>query len=339
MGKIKKILENELRGGTQSTDVYPVTSTKAVYDENNERLDNILAAETMRAKAAEQANTQAITDVAARLNDQKDEVDAAKEEALQAIAENEQSAITNFNSQRVTPEMLSESTKQLIEASGGGTITNLADDEDIQSVNDGTGSNVLKFANREYNPVNFSGKGYKILRKNIQDGKNILIQEMINDPNTVYEIRYDFDLDKKTINIPAGCIIFFNGGLIKNGTVNANYCYFRYLEYKCFDNIIIKNRILNKSLSAVAFGFGVDNNADVLNFMLKNVNVPTVTLPEGGYDIDKPIVVYSNRCLVGAGTGANIGSTILYPVGNWHTNYPNRGVIETFNFSWKSEDG
>ena len=42
MGKIKKILENELVGGTQATDVYPVTSTKAVYDENNERLDNIL---------------------------------------------------------------------------------------------------------------------------------------------------------------------------------------------------------------------------------------------------------------------------------------------------------
>lgn len=43
MGKIKKILENELVGGTQSTDVYPVTSVKAVYDENNERLDHILA--------------------------------------------------------------------------------------------------------------------------------------------------------------------------------------------------------------------------------------------------------------------------------------------------------
>lgn len=42
MGKIRKILETELVGGTQSTDVYPVTSTKAVYDENNERLDNII---------------------------------------------------------------------------------------------------------------------------------------------------------------------------------------------------------------------------------------------------------------------------------------------------------
>lgn len=42
MGKIKKITENKLVGGTQSDDVYPVTSIKAVYDENNERLDNIL---------------------------------------------------------------------------------------------------------------------------------------------------------------------------------------------------------------------------------------------------------------------------------------------------------
>lgn len=42
MGKIKKILENELVGGTQSTDVYPVTSTRAVYNEDNKRLDDIL---------------------------------------------------------------------------------------------------------------------------------------------------------------------------------------------------------------------------------------------------------------------------------------------------------
>lgn len=42
MGKIKKILENELTGGTQNTDVYPVTSTKAVYDTNNKVLDDYI---------------------------------------------------------------------------------------------------------------------------------------------------------------------------------------------------------------------------------------------------------------------------------------------------------
>lgn len=41
MGKIKKILEKEL-GSNQSVEVYPVTSIEAVYDKNNERLDNII---------------------------------------------------------------------------------------------------------------------------------------------------------------------------------------------------------------------------------------------------------------------------------------------------------
>lgn len=55
MGKIKKILENELIGGTQNTDVYPITSTRAVYDENNERLDNII--KDITNELAEKVNT------------------------------------------------------------------------------------------------------------------------------------------------------------------------------------------------------------------------------------------------------------------------------------------
>lgn len=35
MAYIKKLKNNELIGGTDNTDVYPVTSTKAVFDENN----------------------------------------------------------------------------------------------------------------------------------------------------------------------------------------------------------------------------------------------------------------------------------------------------------------
>lgn len=42
MGKIKKILENELIGGTAATDVYPVTSTEAVYNRRNVPLGGVL---------------------------------------------------------------------------------------------------------------------------------------------------------------------------------------------------------------------------------------------------------------------------------------------------------
>ena len=161
---------------------------------------------------------------------QKNEVEAAKDEALNSISERESSAILNFNKQKVTPEMLSQSVKDLINTAGGGTINNMPDEEDIQSVDDGTGSQVLKFNDRAYNPSNFSGKGYKILRKNIVDGKNVLTQEMINQENTVYEIRYDFDLNGVEINIPEGCSLIYNGGSLNNGFIIGNNTFIK--EYK-----------------------------------------------------------------------------------------------------------
>lgn len=42
MGEIRKLSNNELVGGTDNKDVYPITAVKAVYDDNNVRLDNII---------------------------------------------------------------------------------------------------------------------------------------------------------------------------------------------------------------------------------------------------------------------------------------------------------
>ena len=102
-------------------------------------------------------------------------------------------------------------------------INNLADDEDIQSKKNDLGVNILKFADRRHDVANFSGKGYKILRKNIQGEKNLLTQEMINEANTIYEIRYDFDLKYQEITIPEGCVLKFEGGSFKNGIINNNH--------------------------------------------------------------------------------------------------------------------
>lgn len=43
MGKIKKLLESELIGGSQNSDIYPVTSIKAVFGTDNRRLDDIIS--------------------------------------------------------------------------------------------------------------------------------------------------------------------------------------------------------------------------------------------------------------------------------------------------------
>lgn len=151
----------------------------------------------------------------------EDKLTDIRDEAISKIKEVESDAISNFSSQRVTPDMLSESTKQFINASGGGTINNLADDEDLVSVDKGESLSVLKFADRAYNPDRFSGKGYKILRRNIIDGKNILTQDMVNQPHTIYVVQYDFDLDGAQITIPENCILKFDGGSLNNGKLTS----------------------------------------------------------------------------------------------------------------------
>ena len=47
---------------------------------------------------------------------------------------------------------------------------------------------------------------------------------MVNEENTRYIIRYAFDLSGKTITMPVGCELVFEGGIIENGTINLNKC-------------------------------------------------------------------------------------------------------------------
>ena len=98
-----------------------------------------------------------------------------------------------------------------------------ADEEDITTEGDTPQTQVLKLKDRAYDSLNASGKGYKILRKNWQtingERKNVLTQEMINEPNTIYEIRYDFDLNGAEIEIKENCVLNFVGGSFKNGRV------------------------------------------------------------------------------------------------------------------------
>lgn len=115
-------------------------------------------------------------------------------------------------------EQLNDKLKQLFREKVN--VTNYPDDEDITSVD-----NMLKLKDREVNAANFQSKGYVILRKNLSlvNGvvKNILTQNMINKPNTIYEIRYDFDLNGETINFPNNIILKFNGGCIFNGKIRG----------------------------------------------------------------------------------------------------------------------
>lgn len=215
----------------------------------------------------------------------KDKLTDIRDEAIDKIKDAESDAISNFSSQRVTPDMLSESTKQFINASGGGTINNLADDEDLVSVDKGENLSVLKFADRAYNPGIHVGMGYKILRRNIIDGKNILTQDMVNQPHTIYMIQYDFDLDGATITLPEGCMFDFQGGSISNG----------FLEGKI------------ENTHARPEWFHSPKDGDWSAAIQQALNIcPTVKLSDKIYNISRKIVLNIYNSLIGCGHARSI---------------------------------
>lgn len=244
-----------------------------------------------------------------------------------------------------------------------GNVNNNPDEEDLTSKMDSNNREVLTLKDREYNPLEFSGKGYKILRKNIQevtcaitkiqvtkapttdgyisiiingmethvdlvastdntvalaakkiadrlsetmdeyvtsiDGalvtcirrfggdvtassfsgvntgseatvgesskielRNILTSDMINQSNTIYEIRYDFDLNGLGITMPEDSMLKFNGGTIVNGVVYSNKTKIVNIpkDFNIMGNIYningteitIKGDVLNKKIKILA---------------------------------------------------------------------------------------
>ena len=133
------------------------------------------------------------------------------------------------------------------------------DEEDLTvSKPDKNGNAIVSLKDRVYDESNFSGKGYKILRKNIQtiDGvrKNILTQNMINKPNTIYEIRYDFELNGETITIADNCVLYFTSGKIYNGNIIMNNAIVYTL---CKESLLKENTDRNY--------YNIQDNIDKLN--------------------------------------------------------------------------
>lgn len=91
-----------------------------------------------------------------------------------------------------------------------GNVNNAADEEDLTAK-----TGLIKIADRG----TFYGKGYKILRRGVD------LVSQFNQENTIYEIRYDFDLGGSTLNIPAGCTLKFEGGAFSNGYLFLNNAY------------------------------------------------------------------------------------------------------------------
>lgn len=274
------------------------------------------------------------------------------------------------------------------------------DEEDLTRSFDDNGRSVTKFADRSYSPQNFSGKGYKILRKNIKpvslavtkiivssvptsDGyisfiingieshvdvvassdtttdkvadkivvkltetmteyevskdastitltrkfggevstassfsavntgasctitdstkielRNILTPAMINQPNTIYEIRYDFDLNNKTIDIPKNCILKFEGGAFNNGFITNYYtCIYPEIfgaipndNFDCTDAINKAAKLAEMTNTTLHFSDGIYKVTKTVDFSAINICGNCATIK--GYMTDESPIIH-----------------------------------------------
>ena len=144
-----------------------------------------------------------------------------------------------------------------------------------------------ELSNKTYNPDTYSGMGRVILRKNMVNGVNVLTQEMINQANTIYEIRYNFDLNGTEITIPARCTLDFQGGkIVGNGKVvfsNTKFDGILKLSDGFADSIVLEGTYEEGQVLMVEdrLKYWKDNKwnnvADDTNFTVKS----TETLPAG----------------------------------------------------------
>lgn len=150
----------------------------------------------------------------------------------------------------------------------------------------------LVLGNRTYNPSEFSGKGYKVLEKNIKTvggvKKNLLTAIMLSEANTIYEIRYDYDLDGEAIKIPENVVLQFNGGSLCNGTLIGNNSIIQsYLITIFKDDLKIEGSWRNSKTYCEWF----DKNIQKTLLSFNSVNLV------GNYIINKPIEISSyDKC-------------------------------------------
>lgn len=122
----------------------------------------------------------------------------------------------------------------------------LPDEEDLT-----LSCGVLKFKDRQVNPAEHTGKGYKILRlddPNCPTGKYLESTDFLNS-DTIYEIRYDFDLNNDSITIPENCVLHFKGGSFSNGTIVGNNTIIIGYSTASFNNVVFQGTFNTDALS------------------------------------------------------------------------------------------
>lgn len=153
-----------------------------------------------------------------------------------------------------------------------GNVTNNPDNEDINT----NENNQLQFADRS----TLYGMGYKILRR------DKTFAEQVTEANTIYEIRYDFDLNGESVTIPSGCILTFNGGQLYNGTLVGQDTCINAEKVAIFNSINIDGTWNVTNIYSEWFTDIATNKINLL-FMLSNADIHNnIHISSGTYIVE-----------------------------------------------------
>lgn len=172
------------------------------------------------------------------------------------------------------------------------------DEEDITTI-ESEGIKILKFKDRDIT----KGKGYIILRTD----KSLL--EQMAQENTIYEIRYDFDLGGETLEVPVGCVLDFKGGSFDNGTISGDLTCIVAEQSTVFKNgISLKGKWNIENVYPEWFGAKGNNDNDDTNALqsaidFSNIAGGCVKLSYKTYKVTSSINVYNNTYIQGSNGG------------------------------------
>lgn len=152
----------------------------------------------------------------------------------------------------------------------------IGNEEDISQDESGK----LQFANRVYDAQQPNGLGYKILRKDAS------FASQVTDTNTIYEIRYPFNLNGATFTIPAGCILRFNGGELTNGTLSGNGTSIDADAVQIFSGITVAGTWKVERIFSVWFAKDKYTIGNVL--AMNNADIYTEIIIDGDYNVFVP---------------------------------------------------
>lgn len=146
-----------------------------------------------------------------------------------------------------------------------------------------------------------NGMGYVILRK------NKTFAEQVTKENTIYEIRYDFDLNGATITIPEGCTLDFQGGSFRNGSIVGNNTKVRAGLDKIF-NLDVEGSWDIPEAYPEWFGGVGNNNIDCSQAIQKCLSAFSCVFlsPNKKYKLTTPIVLNNNYRITGGGFSSQL---------------------------------